>query len=253
MIPAIIQCSGIKTIDILNLYFATKLGDPEIMIGITMQTVLADILITFTLVGMNGALETLVSQAHGADNLGLCGVVYYRGWMINTVITVPLIIILLFSRSILEAFGYSPEVSKYAMTFFVFSLPKTYFVGMWDHTKLYLGCFKNTVPGVFIQATTVLLHFAFLHLLVTNLELGLPGIGIASSISLSTIFLSIFGYVRYIDPRTAESLRLASDYSIWDNWSQYFKLGVPISLILFILSGTFQGLQIMAIDFGVPA
>ena len=48
------------------MHYATLLGDPQKVIGITTANLMLDVLFFSLLIGMNGALETLVSQAHGA-------------------------------------------------------------------------------------------------------------------------------------------------------------------------------------------
>ena len=62
--------------------------------------------ITFSVFfGMNGALETLVAQAFGAEQLSLCGVYLNRARVINTIIFLPLVLILLGSQYLLRALG----------------------------------------------------------------------------------------------------------------------------------------------------
>ena len=92
-------------IDLLNVHYSTLLQDPSKVIGILMANVLTDILLLGLLLGMNGALETLVSQAHGARSLGLCGAVYKRACAINTALSIPLVCCLFFSRERLRLFG----------------------------------------------------------------------------------------------------------------------------------------------------
>jgi len=58
--------------------------------------------------GLNGALETLVSQAFGNKEERMCGVYLNRGRLICAALTVPLIIIFVFSNSILVALGQDP-------------------------------------------------------------------------------------------------------------------------------------------------
>jgi MATE family multidrug resistance protein len=56
--------------------------------------------------GLNGALETLVSQAYGAKDLRLCGIYLNRGRFINTLVFLfPISLCFLFSGKALKAFG----------------------------------------------------------------------------------------------------------------------------------------------------
>ena len=68
----------------------------------------------YMIMGMNGAMETLVAQAYGAGQLKLCGIYLNRAFVINTVIQVPLMVLALFSKQILLAIGQSEAVADYA-------------------------------------------------------------------------------------------------------------------------------------------
>ena len=67
------------------------------MLGVTMGYIFTALFQYTVIVGMNGALETLVSQAHGAGELGLCGAIYKRGWLIGTFLHIPIVLILCFT------------------------------------------------------------------------------------------------------------------------------------------------------------
>ena len=71
---------------------------------------LLNFLLFWPLVGMNGAVETLVAQAYGAGDLRICGVYLNRGRMINTVIAIPLIILIYLSRTLLAELGTDARV-----------------------------------------------------------------------------------------------------------------------------------------------
>ena len=128
-------------IDLLNINYSTQLGDPSKAIAVMTVNVLTDILILTPLMGMNGALETFVSQAHGAKEIGLCGAVYKRACVVNTAIAIPAITCLLFTHDILLWFGYEAVVCLYAQKFFYLSIPKAYMLSLFDLIRLYLGCF----------------------------------------------------------------------------------------------------------------
>ena len=67
--------------------YSTKLeGDPSKVIVLTLANLLTDSFSLSMMMGLNWALQTLVSQAHGANEIGLCGAVYKRAWAINTVL-----------------------------------------------------------------------------------------------------------------------------------------------------------------------
>ena len=97
-----------------------------------------------------------------------------------------------------------------AQAFVLMSIPKAYFLGMFDLTKLYLGCFESTVPAMVSQLVASLLHAAWLHLLVIHYELGISGIALASLISTLTMFGSVLAYMRYLNADTCKAYHLSS-------------------------------------------
>ena len=63
-------------------------------------------LLPFTLMyGINGALDTLMSQAYGAQDYELAGHFLNAGRFLMAVIYVPMFVVMLFTGAILRAFG----------------------------------------------------------------------------------------------------------------------------------------------------
>ena len=103
--PTIISCLFMQLTYFINTIYAGKLNDESKLAGIGLGTSFLECLTLYIIMGMNGALETLVAQAYGADQLVLCGVYLNRARVINTVIFLPLMFILLFTKPILSALG----------------------------------------------------------------------------------------------------------------------------------------------------
>ena len=66
------------------------------------------------IIGMNGALNTLVSQAAGAGNINLCLMYLKRCKIVMTGCFIPVVILIVNSDSILIAIGQNENVAKYA-------------------------------------------------------------------------------------------------------------------------------------------
>ena len=98
----------------INTIYAGKLNDAHKLAGLGLGTSVLECLSLYIIMGMNGALETLVAQSFGAGQLFLCGVYFNRARVINTVIFIPLLILLLFTKPLMSAFGQDEEVSEYA-------------------------------------------------------------------------------------------------------------------------------------------
>ena len=81
----------------VNTIFAGRLDDSAKLAGVGLGYTILNVICIIPLLGMNGTIETLVSQAFGAKNLELCGVYLNRGRVINTLIFIPLAIALCFT------------------------------------------------------------------------------------------------------------------------------------------------------------
>ena len=55
--------------------------------------------------GLNNALDTLVSQAFGNGQFELCGLYLNRARIVNLFVIVPIIVVLVFTEELLVAFG----------------------------------------------------------------------------------------------------------------------------------------------------
>ena len=89
---------------LINTWFIGNLNEPKVLAGVGMGNMLINILCFAVFEGMNGALETLVSQSYGAKKYEQCGIFLNRGKLIWTLIMIPMIIIFLLSEKILIAF-----------------------------------------------------------------------------------------------------------------------------------------------------
>ena len=114
------------------------------MAGIGLGSSLLECLALYIIMGMNGALETLVAQAYGADQLVLCGVYLNRARVINTIVILPLIFVLIFTKPLLSALGQQEEVVEHASSYVVNNLLSVYLLGMFDLNKRFLSCLKTT-------------------------------------------------------------------------------------------------------------
>ena len=107
--------------------FAGMHNDSMLLAGVGLATTLINLCILTPINGMNGTVETFVSQAYGANNIHLCGVYVNRGRLINLVMFIPVAILLCFSESILIMLGQDAQVSMYASKYIMLCLPGTFF------------------------------------------------------------------------------------------------------------------------------
>ena len=134
----------------MNFHYSTLLEESSkgISVSVIMGDIMIDILLVGLFLGLNGALETLVSQAHGAKSLAQCGTVYKRAWVIDTLLFVPICACLLFTKDVLDLVGFEADMANKVQFYALLSIPKAYFLILFDLTKLYLGCFERTYPSM---------------------------------------------------------------------------------------------------------
>ncbi len=76
--------------------------------------------------GLNGALETLVSQSFGAGKFEECGVFLTSGKVVVTFVMIPVIILFSFSDKILIALDQDPAISIIARRYCIVLIPGIY-------------------------------------------------------------------------------------------------------------------------------
>lgn len=91
--------------EMVNLIFLGHLNKPELLAGVGIGNMLQNVLGLTIVIGFNGALETLVSQAYGNNNLSLCGEYLNRGRILLVFTFIPVLFLLQQTEAILVAIG----------------------------------------------------------------------------------------------------------------------------------------------------
>ena len=90
---------------IVDIIFAGRFDDAAKLAGVGLGNTFLNIVCLSICMGMNCALETLVSQAFGYGNIALCGVYLNRARLVGTLTFIPCAILLLFAEPILLKLG----------------------------------------------------------------------------------------------------------------------------------------------------
>ena len=181
--PVVMQTSLQRLIMLTNTIFAGQINDVNKLAGVGLANVFSCIALLTVIEGINGALETLVSQAYGFGQLQLCGVYFNRGRLVLTAIFIPLAIMLGYSYQILTFLGQDDLVSRYASLYILITLPALYFYCMFDLTKRFLNCMTITWVPMMAQLVATILHPFWCWLFAVKLEMNILGIGLAYTIS----------------------------------------------------------------------
>ena len=72
VVPAVFQTFMMMLQEIVNLIFIGHLNNPSMIAAVGMGNAIVNMLGLAVIIGMNGALNTLVSQAAGGKNIAKC-------------------------------------------------------------------------------------------------------------------------------------------------------------------------------------
>ncbi len=136
--PPIIASLVYFIVQFISIYYIGNLDDSILLAGVGMGIMLINILAFAILYGLNCALDTLVSQSFGAKSYEMCGVYLNRGRLINTVLMLPITVILMNTESLLIAMKQDPAISVIASKFCIMMIPGIWAMTMYDATRRFL-------------------------------------------------------------------------------------------------------------------
>jgi len=123
----------------INTYYIGNLDDATLLAGVGMGNMLINILCFAITQGLNGALETLVSQSFGAGKYEECGIFLNRGKIVSSFVLLPIFIILGLSDRILIAMEQDPAISRIAARYCCILIPGAWAQSMFDATTKFLN------------------------------------------------------------------------------------------------------------------
>jgi Na+-driven multidrug efflux pump len=128
-------------VQLINTYYIGHTNEPALIAGVGMGNMLINVLAFAVIQGLNGALETLISQSYGASQKKEnsesykkrmrvnCGVFYNRGRLVASCVMVPIIIIFVLSKRILVALHQDEQVSGIASIYVTLMIPGVWAMG----------------------------------------------------------------------------------------------------------------------------
>lgn len=156
--------------------------------------------------GLNMALETLVSQAYGAGNVGLCAILLNRSRYVLILSLIPICVLLFWTQELLVLFGLNPEASAFARDYVRGFMPAFVISSFIDGTRRFLFLLgKNHVPLIF-QFCGTFTHSVLAYYLVLRKGYGIPGICISALVSntVNLVALCLYGH---FNSETTEAFR----------------------------------------------
>jgi len=168
----------------VNAAVAASLNDETQLAAVGVGNVCSFIVIVSVMMGLNSGQDTLTSQAYGNGNLKLCGVYLNRGAFILTLVFIPLAIIpSTRAEQILILMGQDKEVSHLAQGYIWYFMPGLYCLSMFDLLQRFLGAMCITTVPMVSQLIASLLHAPLCLIFTFKADMGIYGLGLATSIT----------------------------------------------------------------------
>ena len=139
--------------------------------GIALASLFINMFCQSIFVGFNYLIATLASQAYGAEDYKLVGQIFNKGRVSVAIFFIPMAVILIFSRQILNAFGIDSEASYYASIYIYANIPGVFFLSQFDAMRNYLNAMHQS--QIILKATifAAIIHVPICYLLVYVLGL----------------------------------------------------------------------------------
>lgn len=182
--------------------------------------------------GLNGTIETFVSQSFGAEDYRMCGVYVNRARVLVSLILLPVAIAFFWADDILVLAAQDPAISKMARDYCVWCLPGVFGIVQFDSVKRYLQSMLESQISTYCQVSTTLLHFFWCWLYISHWQLEVLGAAMALNTTYILCFLMQELWIRVIKREKFEhvSAPLFAPET-FQEWWQFLKLGVPSTLM----------------------
>jgi MATE family multidrug resistance protein len=193
-IPNVASSLAMYSTVVITTLCISRLDDPSLLAAFGLGSLIGNVLGLSIGVGLNSVLDTLVSQAYGADNMKLASVHLNRARLVVTVAVIPCCFALFFTDSLLLWLEQDPKVSILAAEYtrsFMFGLPAFFY---YSSASAYLRSCQHPQPPLVANVVGSIVHLFFSVLLINVLEWGLWGAGLAMSFNSILRFLMLEVY-----------------------------------------------------------
>lgn len=235
--------------EMYNTILIANYGNIEDIAGVGLGVMLINMFIYGVYEGLNGAIDTLVSQGYGAKDYYLCNVIFNKARMINTLLFIPIAVTLYYSDIILEMLSQPVNVSIHSQIYVLHQIPGLFILMHFQTLKRYLQA-----QGIFdIQIKVLIFTFIFHCITVTTVMYiaQTNAIVVISSLTNLTFLLNYY-LLKYLSSDMTESTwYLSVFHQAFTGWYDYLVLALPCAFIICAEWWMFEVLAVFAGWLGV--
>ena len=201
--------------------------------------------------GLNSSIETLVSQAVGAGNLRMAGVYLNTGRLLIFLFSFPICAIFLQTEKLLLVLDQDPLVCRSTYVYVLTNVPGLLFFAFYDLQRRFLVQFGLSRIPMTLQFISFFVCSGLMYVTIVKLQLGLPGCGLAMSVSNLLLLVLI-----QLKSHRQAVLWKPNMVSLWKretitNIPLYLSYGLPNVLIIMSDWLCFQAMALVSGFFGV--
>ena len=238
-------------VEITNILFVGHLNDPVALASVGLGNMVINITSYSIGMGLNGAIDTLVTQAYGDKEFYLWGCYLNRGRIVQLLAFIPQVFILLNTKSILMFLGQEEITSAAAESYVVVLMPGMFAMIQFELVRRFLQGMTIFALTMYIQFAMMILHFFWCYLFVFYLEYGLVGSAMATVITYTSDLVAVTLILTYksniIPPESWHFFNSDSFRGLLE----FLEYGIPAAFMLCLEWWSFEFFAIYAGMLGI--
>ena len=172
------------------LYYINLQGNHTLMSAVGLGNMIISTFGVSFFYGLNGSVETLVSQANGAGNQYMCGVYLQTGRLVALIAFIPVCLMFYGSYRILQKNNIDKNVCHNTGLYLMSNVFGILFFGLFDVQRRFLTQFGMAHKPFILQIIQFFFTWYLVHELVHRQKLNALGTGYATTLSNFLLLIS---------------------------------------------------------------
>lgn len=228
--PSIVGYVADMLLETINIFFVGRLNDPQKLAACGLGNCWLNITCFSVLLGLASVLETFCSQAFGKGDRQLCGAHHNRARIIIFLCTIPCIILLWNTSSVLSYLGIAINITRATEQYVKTLIPGFLFNVQFEITRRFVISQNICALPMYIILLTTVLHMLWCYIFVIVFKLGFLGVCYATDLTWLLDFFLLSGYIQFSG--CCVDSWYCPGKEAFKGWFNFFKLGIPSALML---------------------